>query len=202
MKTILNLTVATLSIAAMTPFSFAEGHENDSGADARSRRADELLFASAALGPTSQPAGGVIINLDQYIGVRFEVHSETKITGVGGHIGTENDLSANVFYATIVRLPNASALPAGNPLDDSEVVASVLCSPNSSVSQDYVFPMKTKLSPGHYALVFGGGGTNAHMVENNQPLPDTSFIAWDLGTGWSDAPTLDHVRFTLYGSAK
>jgi hypothetical protein len=120
---------------------------------------------------------------------------------VGGHIGAENALVANVFYATIVWVPDASALPVGVPFDDDEIVASVLCAPTSNLSRDYVFPMNAKLRPGHYALVFGGGGTNAYMVENNPPNPDASFIVWD-SDGWRNAPSLTNVRFTLYGTPK
>ena len=189
-------------MAAITCSLLADDRKEGPRAGAGHHRRQQLIFASAALGPTGQNAGGLIINAAQYIGVRFQVDRETQITGVGGHIGAENDLSANIFYATIVRLPDAAALPAGAPFDDDEIVASVLCAPTSNFSLDYVFPLKAKLSPGSYTLVFGGGGTNAYMVENNPASPDASFIGWDLNTGWRNEPTLTNIRFTLYGTIK
>jgi hypothetical protein len=202
MKAIHALFAATLVSTALTAPAFAnDGDRRSPFPGTRSRHAPQLLYESAKLGPTNQEGNGVVINVSQYIGVRFEVHRDAKITGVGGHVTAAPPLFANTFYATIVRLPHASAFPAGHPFDASEVVASVLCTPNSEFSRDYIFPMKAKLPPGHYALIFGGGGTNAIMPGNNEPVPDTSFIVWDVN-GWVEGSGLEATRFTLYGTTK
>ena len=160
----------------------------------------ELILESAKLGPTNQYGAGVVINTSQHIGVRFHLERDTLITGIGGHVWVENFPWAGLFNATIVRLPNQSAFPAGDPFTEQEVVYSQLCTPTTLLSQDYIFPASAELSAGHYALLFGGVASNAAMPETDLPLRNPSFIAWN-SDGWFELPKRNHpaYRFTLYG---
>jgi hypothetical protein len=167
----------------------------------------KLIFESAKPGPTNQYGAGLVIGPSQYFGVRFQLPRDTLITGVGGHIWVENFVWAGVFEAFIVRLPDKTALPEGDPFMEDELAASAVCLPTDLLSRDYVFPMHTELPAGHYALVFGGGTYgNARLTGNDHAVRHPSYLVWDAD-GWRNYPhggqnrrrALPDYRFTLYG---
>ena len=188
---------ALLTLVAAASFQFASASEPEIG---------DLIFQSARLGPTNQYGNGIIISVSQYLGVRFHLPQDTLITAVGGHVWVENFAWAGEFNAFIVRLPSAAALPHGAPFGGDEVVASILCKPTDLPSRDYIFPLSVMLPAGHYALVFGGVGSNARMPGNDEEVQNASYIVWDID-GWRDYPrggrngrrALPDYRFTLYG---
>jgi hypothetical protein len=171
-----------------------------------SAHAQALIFESAKVGPTNQYGAGLLIGVSQYFGVRFHLAQDTLITGIGGHVAVQNFAWAGEFGAFLVRLPNASALPEGDPFTGEEVVASIVCRPTELLSRDYIFPANIELPAGHYALVFGGVGTNALMPGDDQPLRHVSYLVWNTD-GWRGFPpgggkgpkALPSYRFTLYG---
>ena len=111
-----------------------------------------------------------------------------------------------MIWSVIVRLPNHSALPAGNPFTPEEVAVVAPCTLVSNFSMDYIFPLTAELPAGHYALVYAGAQVNAAMIEENESINHSSYIIWDP-QGWRDYPNLGNgknalpeYRFTIYGN--
>jgi|tagenome__1003787_1003787.scaffolds.fasta_scaffold20357282_1 hypothetical protein len=168
--------------------------------------AQELLFESARLGPTNKFGTGLLVGQSQYFGVRFHLEHPAVLTGVGGHMVGYGFMTGNPFHAVIVRLPNHSALPAGNPFTAEEVVAVAPCVLVSNFSMDYIFPLTVELPAGHYALVYAGAAVNAAMIEEAESINHSSYMIWDQ-EGWRDYANLGNgkralpeYRFTIYGS--
>jgi hypothetical protein len=168
--------------------------------------AQEILFESARLGPTNKFGTGLEVSQSQYFGVRFHLEHTAVLTAVGGHMLNYGFMTGNPFYAVIVRLPNHSALPEGNPFTPEEVVAMAPCFLVSNYSMDYIFPFTVELPAGHYALVYAGGRVNAAMIEETESINHSSYMIWDQ-QGWRDYANLGNgkralpeYRFTIYGS--
>jgi len=102
---------------------------------------------------------------------------------VGGHLS-----GFDLMFAAIVLLNGSSALPAGSPFEDEEVVAQAVFRP-TTLSSDIRVPLSVILVPGDYAVIFGSGLFGAGpseplravgaMTMNNQQLSGSSKFFWN-----------------------
>ena len=71
---------------------------------------------------------GTSISTAQYVGWRFETSRALTIDHVGGHFLSIPDVPGDIF-ATIVRLPSITSVPAGAPFNPDEIVATTTFRP-------------------------------------------------------------------------
>ena len=161
--------------------------------------ATPLIFESAILGPTGN-VGGMDISSGQYLGVRFDLSSETHITHVGGHLG---ELTSGGLFAAIVALPSSLGFPQFAPGNiETNSLASTVFSIGDFSSVDKLVALNTVLPQGNYALVFGSGAFGASgsgfMPTNGSVLGTPSFITGDFGAGgvWAEG-SQNNLRFVV-----
>jgi len=136
-----------------------------------------IIHESAILGPTGQTSGFTLGS--QYLGSRFHVDRLVEVEAVGGHMFL---FQPGQLFGAIVSLSGPTALPSGNPFD-ATTLATVLFTP-PPLSDDILVPLAVTLSPGDYALIFGGEQFGASgqgaMPFNNIDIPGhASYFRWD-----------------------
>jgi hypothetical protein len=158
-------------------------------------------FESATLGPTDF-GGGVNIDANQYLAVRFSLLSDTNITQVGGHLA---EGSPGGLFVAIVALPSSVGFPAYAPSGiASYALASTVFTGGTPLSSDVSIPLSASLHAGDYALVFGSGAFGAagygYMPTNNKESGSPSFINGNYAAAdkWVEGSHLG-LRFVVHG---
>ena len=158
----------------------------------------EIIIETANL-PISPNSGGVTISPYQILGARFHLDSTVEVTAIGG---TMAGLEEGTFFGAILSLEDSESLPIGQPINNSEVVASTLFT--LSDTQDYRFPLSTRLTKGDYALVFGSGQLGASGGVGMMKWMTTSgtldFISWTSSWDHWDAGGYSNLRFIVEGT--
>lgn len=120
-------------------------------AAAPSSRADFILYESATIGG-GPGSFNYIAASNSFLGVRFQVPSPVVTTRMGGiFFGGTGDI-----FGAIVALSSPTDLPDTTNLSSPDVLAHTLIAqgpPNADTSG----PISIALTPGSYALVYGGG---------------------------------------------
>ncbi len=138
----------------------------------------------------------------QLLGSRFTLAAATEITSVGGAFGGVSSLgrSADIF-AAIVDL-NGGSLPSGAPLGMANVLGTATFF--ASHVGDTLVPLNLQLTPGDYALVFGGGVFGTDGVDSMTPDGTNtvdgqgSYFFSNNGKNWVNGG-VDNVRFVVNG---
>jgi hypothetical protein len=145
-----------------------------------------MIFESATLGPTDN-SGGSTVGFVQYLGVKLKLTTDATVERIGGHFGSSGDS----IFGAIVKLDSATDWPDSADLSTPDVLGHTViqCLPWSpSGSGDVSSALSASLTPGYYALVFGGGlfGTNggswAPGVDTS--IGDQSYIISNGGYGY------------------
>ena len=139
-----------------------------------------LIHESAHLGPVGQNAGFSLGM--QFLGSRFHVNSTVEVAAVGGALFSSAPPFGGPLFAAVVSLSNATALPSGDPFDDTKLAETLFEAPRPSA--DLLIPLSVTLSPGDYALVFGGEqfdpSVRGGMTNTNVDIPGhASYFRWD-----------------------
>lgn len=120
-----------------------------------------------------------------YSGARFQIHTQTQITAVGGHFSSGND--GGSFLGAIVPLSSATDLPRGDPLSQEDIVANAVID-FPDISSVVVGDIDVILYPGWYGVVFGsdalGVAGKGVALRNNIPFNPEDMIGWQAGLGW------------------
>jgi hypothetical protein len=161
------------------------------------------IFASALLGDTGVSSGSSVWR-GQFLAARFELTRAVETETVGGHFFT----GSGTIFAAIVALDGETDFPDSTDLSSSDVLGATLLAPPLP-SNDVFAPLRLQLSPGWYAVVFGGllfGSTSAAAgAPAGNPLMGTpSFFLYDSVTPWRDLNTgndSNGYRFVVTGRA-
>jgi hypothetical protein len=162
-----------------------------------------IIHESATLAGegTETLIGSYVLDYSQQLGSRFHIDAPVDVTSIGGHMIGE----VGTFYGAIVELDAPGALPVGNPLDPSEVLAYGTFSYSSIFpSTDFRMALSISLDPGDYAVVFGSGvfgtdGIGGMPHAGQSDLPGASYITWGDTTGWYNT-TSTGMRFVVEGT--
>lgn len=134
------------------------------------------LYESAPLGEPSR--GGSSISLNSFLGAPFELKNRSRITAIGGDLGT----SGSIFGA-LLPLSSIADLPERAPLElDALAVAwKVFSAPDGwPETVDFRTSLEVELDPGTYLLVFGSGlfGATGYgwMGTGNPSIIGTPFV--------------------------
>jgi hypothetical protein len=150
----------------------------------------EILFESGATGPSVtdvlyHPVLGV-----QLLGWRFLVTEPVSVTGLGGHLLSNDGTRATL--GSLVALTGPADVPDSFDRSTPDFLATttlLATSPSSDV-QGSIDPLQ--LAPGWYGLVYGdyAAGFGTYMVRGNPPLgsntffaaahPDSAYYAWTV----------------------
>src|SRR5204863_241901 len=119
----------------------------------------DMVYESATMGSALQTSG---VPLDTFngLGVRFQVSDFATVDRIGAHLGAVATPS-DTLWSELVQLSGPGDFP--NP-DESDVLATAtFITPHASAEMVEAIP-STLLTPGWYALVFGGArfGGSAH----------------------------------------
>jgi hypothetical protein len=167
-----------------------------------------IIHESAILGTTGlSEFGSPALHEGQYIGSRFSVGEVTMVESVGGHIVGSSVGGDESYFAAIVSLSSATALPSGSPFDMTTVATTVFTPPYPS--DDVLVPLAVTLNPGHYGLIFGlgqfgaGSSGSGAMPNNNVDIPGSaSYFHWYIfADSWLDQSVgfLSGLRFVVTG---
>lgn len=136
----------------------------------------------------------------QFLGARFEIDTQSRITAIGGHI---NPISGTLFGA-VVRLTGPDALPSVLPdalaTHDQTLLYQTFDQPQlRSATSDLLMEVSITLGPGQYALIFGGAATGGEgrMEIQKTELGAPSFFFGGSGF-WQDGG-FSHARFLVEG---
>jgi hypothetical protein len=167
-----------------------------------------LLYQSATYVPSGN--SGLVVYNDQLDGVRFSVSSPTTITAIGGHLYSIFTAPGPIWGA-VVHLSSMSDYPDSTSMTTSDVLATALFTPPASAGDVIVPIAPLAVSPGTYALVFGGADENgnngalgatgmAAMPNTGATVGSPSPFSWNSQNGWADnAVSPTHAeRFTVY----
>ncbi len=157
------------------------------------------IYQSATLGPTGQ-GGGVVVAEDQILGVRFDVTSTVTTGSIGGHF--VSDTAAGPYFGAIVALSGPNAFPESNNLTTPDVLGSTLLNFPYLSSADVGANLSLTLTPGWYAVLFGGGtfgspadASGAAPSDNTDIGTPSFFFSRGLtASGYQDGG-FDDVRF-------
>jgi hypothetical protein len=143
------------------------------------------------IGITDTPAGVT----SAWIGARFDVAVETRITEVG--LANMGVFTAGTMYAVIVRVPEGSEVPAGGfAFPDGDVMAQAAFATPTEAALDARIPLPATLPAGRYMVIFGSGrfGTfgSVHVNGRQQQAVDATFVqVYDTFFGTFD-PRVDY----------
>jgi hypothetical protein len=164
-----------------------------------------LVSASARAGVIYQSAthgGGpgsftYPVASSQFLGVRFQVTSPVQTSAIGGQF-----TGSGTLFGAVVALEGPGDFPDTINLSSPDVLGTAVMSPMAPA--DSSAPLSLTLTPGWYALVFGGGqfgasGGPAFATRDNTEVGSPSFFFWTSGNPtWSD-DSINHTRFFLDG---
>ncbi len=180
-----------------------------------------IIFESAKLGRTGEYGGYALegpsppphFNFEQYLGARFYLDTDVRITAIGGHVvGFGNPQMSGQLFGAIVPLSGPAGLPTGSPFDSITLASVVFRGPYPS--GDVLVPLVATVPPGYYGLIFGAGQFGAEvpsdfkslwggaMPDNNRDIPGQAsyfnYGYWSLR--WDDNNAEDdNMRFVVYG---
>ena len=196
---------------------------------ARADAALTVIHESSLLNVNNLNAGFYTVNDGQFSGTRFTISNTVNFIAVGGSfISLSGALDSRIF-AAIVSLDSITSLPSqhvfpstdpnGVPFDLSRVVATgVFEVTNRDYNAVSVFPLAGTLTPGAYALVFGGGyfgdvptsRSSVGATLRGTPIPGSSLITYTIPprlpnptafTGWrTDADP--RLRLMVFGEPR
>jgi hypothetical protein len=152
-----------------------------------------VIYQSATAG--GGPGGtNYVVAGSQFLGVRFQVTSPVQTSAIGGQF-----TGSGTLFGAVVALEGPGDFPDTTNLSSPDVLGTAVMAPTDSSA-----PLSLTLTPGWYALVFGGGqfgasGGPAFAPNSNTDVGSPSFFFWSSGNpGWSN-DSIDHARFFLNG---
>ncbi len=169
----------------------------------------EFVFETASLGPTGQPgagsgASGAAVDSSQFLGAKFQMPREGRITSLGGHVAHDNGRPmVRPLFVAVVPLDPTTDLPATFDLSDARFSTTFL-PPNPSA--DVAIVTDFRLPAGRYAIIFGSGRFGATgsglMPDNNTDLGQPERFFADLSTPlYNDHPNCcRRLRFFVRGT--
>jgi len=137
-----------------------------------SRAGGEIIFESAASGPTGQVSGAYnVVDSASFLGVNFQITSTVTTGSVGGHLN-DFDEGAPIFGA-IVALDGPSDVPNSSDLSSGDLLGAALIAPLDP-SENVAGNLRLRLTPGWYALVLGSGrfGASGEAGAWSNNIPD------------------------------
>lgn len=168
-----------------------------------------VIHESATLGTIGESGTGFILDDEAWLASRFSVSQTTSVTQIGGHLWSNQFGSANNLFGAIVELQSSTDTPGTKAILQSNIVASTNFKA-SSPSTDFRTSLLTTLTPGDYALVFGGDLTGlfdfGSMPINNSDLPSSSYFFCSQDGSCKDASEnpsvtpLADLRFVVEGT--
>jgi len=138
-----------------------------------------VIYESATLGPVGD-SGGFAVDVGQFLGVRFEVTVPVTTGSIGGHFLNFEPPGPAIFGA-IVALTGPTDFPDSLDLTTSDVLGAALIDA-PALSAEVAANLQVDLTPGWYALVFGGGlfgaqNTGGVAPNLNPPIGSPDWIA-------------------------
>lgn len=165
----------------------------------------DVIYESARMGSPGQPYWGhMLLGHTQFGGVRFEVDTNTRVDAIGGHFATfySGDGYDSLFGA-LVALTGENDVPDSANLSTPDVLRTVSFDPTNPSSDHVIDIDPIWLSPGWYAVVFGGGlhgsvaGFDNSAQLNNSPVGNPKYLTW-TSSGWGFSSST-WPRYTVYG---
>lgn len=111
---------------------------------------------------TGTTNGGTAVFEDQWLGARFELDQQYRITDIGGHVKSSSDYPDRSLFAAIVPVSESTGFPSDMLLSEA-VFSIVFDAPYNDVGPypyqvpDTVINTDFILDAGTYALMFGTG---------------------------------------------
>lgn len=166
----------------------------------------EVLLATAPHGTTN---GGTTVYQSQYLGARFSLDSDHRITSIGGHFKGEVGTDRSLFLA-LIQIAGPAALPIladlPNPLFATTFVAPYNdVGPYPQQVDDTLISVSFDLAAGDYALIAGSGlfgATGSGWMPLSGPIqPLPWFFRWNGNIAGSDFANVDEqpMRFLVNG---
>lgn len=132
----------------------------------------EIIFESAASGPTGQNSGsGTTVSAQAYTAVNFQIMSTVTTGSVGCHLIDFDD--ARPVFGAIVKLTGPNDFPNTANLTSSDVLGATLMYP-PYLSDNVAGNLRLTLTPGWYALLIGSGrfGATGEAGAFGNNIPD------------------------------
>jgi hypothetical protein len=171
---------------------------------AAGRAEASYIYESATLGTSNIHGNHEVVDFE-FHGAKFQVTSTVTSGAIGGHFVTDGNSHGPIF-AAVVALTGPSDFPDTANLSSSDVLGSALLTVPLTNSGDISAPLSVTLTPGWYALVYGGGvlgsPSNAYgyLFENDTNLGTPSyFSSHGIGGAYSSGG-FDRQRFFLTAS--
>ncbi len=169
------------------------------------------IYESGHLGTTGvsaqqlfdQTVPGSNVNLSVFLGARFEILQPANTTRVGGHFVGFGE--GDSIFGAIIALTGESDLPDSFDLSTFDLLGGTKI--DLPLESNEVFgELDLFLSPGWYAVVFGGSMFGAALgggaVRNNTDIGIPSYIqAQQIIGGWANmSPNFRNHRFVVEGT--
>jgi hypothetical protein len=167
--------------------------------------ADPLLETA----PQGTTNGGTSVYDMQFLGARFTLTDDYRVTSIGGHFKGEANTDRSLFLA-VVALAEPLALPSLSDLS-APIFAATFIAPYNDAGPypnqvpDTLVDVSLDLRAGSYALIAGSGlfgATGAGWMPTSGPIqPLPWYFAWNGNFPDSDFRDLDEqpVRFLVNG---
>lgn len=157
--------------------------------------------------------GGVAVNVDQWLGARFELSSPYRITDIGGHVKSSSSFEGHGYdnrsmFVAVVPVYDSNGFPSDIQLSEA-VFANVFEAPFNDVGPypyqvpDTVIETDFVLEAGHYALMFGSGlfgATGGGWMPLRSGMIE---LPWYFHCRWSEEfsnlPREQLARFFVHG---
>lgn len=159
--------------------------------------------------------GGTSVNVDQWLGARFELDQTYRITDIGGHVKSYSSFEGHQYdnrsvFAAIVPVSELTGFPSDILLSEA-VFSTVFEAPYNDVGPypyqvpDTVIETDFVLEAGHYALMFGSGLFGATGGGCMPLRSDMIELPWYFSarhmTEFRNLPREQLARFFVHGEA-
>lgn len=174
-----------------------------------------LLETAQEITGSGTTNGGIAVNVDQWLGARFELDQTYRITDIGGHVKSSSSpedfgFADRSVFAAIVPVEDSTGFPSDTNLSEARF-AIVFEAPYNDFGPypyqvpDTVIETDFVLEAGNYALMFGSGLFGATGGGWMPMRSSMMYLPWYFGTfGVPEFKNIEReqlVRFFVHGEA-